>query len=162
MIIQSQYQLGNHHFYQHRQHQRGYTTTQTTINNTLQDHQHSTAENQPLQDHHQSTTTDFTNNTVQDHHHHHLDTTHTQPFQNQQQTITVTTCSHTFQDHILQIHHTCTKNSSQDHTNRYHYYHYQHSQDHTNRYQDTLHHKYVIYQYYYCICYNTAPYEVRR
>ena len=161
-LIHTQHWLENHHFYQHHQDQKEYPTTQTTINNALQDHLHSTAENQPLQDHQSPTTTDFINNTFQDHHHHCLDTTHTHPFQDQQQTVTVTTYSHMFQDHILQIYRTCTKNSSQDHTNRHHYYHFQHLQDHINRCQDTFHNKYIIYQSYYCTLYNTTPYEERR
>ena len=136
MTILSQHHLENHHFYLPCQHKHSFQDHQQLITadtHTLQDHQPSTAaETQPSQDLHHSTT-DLTNNTFQDHHHHHLDTTHTQPFQGQRQwTITVTTCSHTFQDHILQIYHTCTKDPSQDHTNRYLYYHYQHSQDHTN------------------------------
>ena len=161
-LILTQHRLENHHFYQHHQHHREYPTTQTTINNAFQDHPHSAAENQPLQDHQSSPTTDFTNNTFQDHHHHHLDTTHTQPFQDQQ-TITVTIYSHTFQDYILQIYRTCTKNSSQDHStiNRHHYYHYQHLQDHTNRYLDTFRNKYIMYQSYYHTCYNITPDEER-
>ena len=47
-------------------------------------------------------------------------------------------CSHIFQDHILQVHHTCTKDSSQDHSNTY---------------QDISHHKYITYQFYYHTCY---------
>ena len=146
----TQHRSESHHSYQHHQHQREYPTTQTT-NNALQDHQHPITEIQPSQDFHRSTT-DLTTNTFQDHHHHHLDTTHIQPFQDQQ--ITVTTCSHTFQDHILHFHHTCTRISSQDHTNRHHYHHYQH---HTNRHLDTFHNGYTMYQSY---C-RTTRYEER-
>ena len=67
-----------------------------------------------------------------------------------------------FQDQILHFHCTCTKNSSQDHTNRHHYYHFQHLQDHINRCQDTFHNKYTIFQSYYHTLYNTTPYEERR
>ena len=146
--------FGNHHFYRHHQHQRDYPATQTT-NNTLQDHQHPATVIQPSQDLHHPTT-GLTTNIFQDHHHHHLDTTHIQPFQDQQ--ITATTYDHTFQDHILHFHRTCTRISSQDHTNRHHHYHYQH---HTSRYQDTFN-KYTMFQSYYHNRYNITPYEDRR
>ena len=126
-LIHTQHQLGNHHYYSHHQHQRGNSTTWTTINNTLQDHQHSTtAEIQPSQDLHHSTT-DFTNN---------------QSLQDHCQSTTTFNSNHKLQDHST--------------INRYHYCHchhtkFKHFQDHSHKHQDISHSKYITYQF------NTIP-----
>ena len=119
------------HYYLLHHHQQETSTTGTITNNTSQDHHQDTAHIQPSQDLHRYTT-------------------HIQPSQDQQ--TTDTTHSNTFQDHIL--------HSSQDHTNRPHYYQYQHYQHHTSRYQDTFN-KYTMFQSYYRNCYNITPDEDR-